>query len=581
MPLMPRLVAPQRLTTLAIACVLSLSASLAHADERAELEQLRATTMSLMQALIDAGLITREKADEIVRQARAKVTQAAESTAPSDSQKDTKEAKDETKPKVVRVPYVPESVKAEMREQIKQEVLAQAHDERWGDPGALPEWLRRVTVEGDLRVRYEHDLFGSSNNPVFNAQGGFQGQAGNVIAWAPDLTNSTHDRDRMTLRARVGIKAALSDDVSAGIRLSTGNGNSPGTGYNPSSESVTQGNYFVKDATYFDQAYLQYNHLGEAMAVAGRFGNPFFGTDLTWPDDLNFDGVALSYKPAFGAGHSAFMTVGAFPLQEFETSRSDKWLYGAQIGTSLNIAPKVQFRLGLAMYDFQGVEGVSDTNPGAASLGYDFRPNLSTEYPATVRQKGNTLIRINNGTGDVVTSNNTQTAAASTWGLASKFRPVDLAAEVSFLQFFPVTVKASFDYINNVGFDEADIHARAGNILDGFTIAKKNRALQAKVNVGYDRIDRAGQWQSFLAYRRFERDAWLDAFTDTTWHLGGTNYQGWSVGAQYGVAPRTSLGLRWTSTRNLSDPTPTPVAPGFSDAVLKIDVLQLELNTRF
>ncbi|TAK89463.1 MAG: outer membrane receptor for ferric coprogen and ferric-rhodotorulic acid, partial [Aquabacterium sp.] len=468
----------------------------------------------------------------------------------------------------VRVPYVPESVKNEMREQIKQEVLAQAHEERWGDPGALPAWMRSISVEGDLRVRYQHDLFDRSNNSEVDAQGGFLGQATNSLAWAPDLSNSTHDRDRMNLRARFGIKSKLNDDFSAGIRLSTGNGDSP------TAVSQTQGNYFNKYSTYFDQAYIKYNHEGETSAVAGRFANPFVGTDLTWPDDINFDGLAVSYKPALGAGHAAFLTMGAFPLQEFETSRADKWLYGAQVGASLNIAPNVQFRAGLSYYDFHGVEGVSDTNIGSSSSSFDIRPNLSTQYPSKVRQKGNTLFRINNNG----VEDNGQN---SIWGLASKFRPVDLSAEVTFLHFFPVTVKASLDFIKNIGFQEDDIHARAGSVLNSYTVAKKTNAVQAKVAVGVDRIDRAGQWQSFLAYRRFERDAWLDAFTDTTWHLGGTNYQGWSIGGQYGIAPRTSLGLRWTSTRNLSDATLYGSAPGYSDAILKIDVLQLELNTRF
>jgi hypothetical protein len=562
---------PARLSHLALACALSVGAVSAHADEKAELEQLRATTMSLMQALIDAGLLSREKADEIVRQAAAKSLAPAPSPAEAATAA-AEPARQEAKPRVVRVPYVPESMKAEMREQIKREVVAQAMEERWADPGALPAWLRGISLEGDLRVRFQHDLFARTNNPPDDVQGGFayQTSSRNPLAWAPDLTNTLNDRDRFTIRGRFGIKAKLSDEFSAGIRLSTGNGTSP------VSVSQTQGNYFNKYATYIDQAYLRFNHEGWLSAVAGRFGNPFFGTDLTWPDDINFDGVALSYRQALGTGHAAFMTVGAFPLQEFETSRTDKWLYGAQLGTSLNVAPTVQFRAGVALYDFHGVEGVSDTNVGANTT---LRPNLLTEYPASVRQKGNTLMIINNGG---TTTLGDDAAKPAMWGLASKFRPLDLSADVTFMQFFPVTVRVSLDYIKNLGFNLNDIYDRAsGSGVVGMPIAKKNTAIQAKVTVGHDRIDRAGQWSSFLTLRRFERDAWLDAFTDTTWHLGGTNYQGWSIGAQYGIAPRTSIGARWTSTRNLSDPTLYGGAPGYSDAALKIDVLQIELNTRF
>ena len=89
------------------------------------------------------------------------------------------------------------------------------------------------------------------------------------------------------------------------------------------------------------------------------------------------------------------------------------------------------------------------------------------------------------------------------------------------------------------------------------------------------------------ALRRFERDAWVDAFTDTTWHLGGTNYKGWQIVGQYAMDNRAVLGLRLTSSRNLDDGARTSnattgaVESSFSNAPLKIDVLQLDLSTRF
>ena len=560
-----------KLLPLLISAALSGLMLPAHADDRSEVEQLRATQQELLKALMDAGLISREKADEILRKGQARA--AAADAAPAAPVAPAPAAAEAPKAKVVRVPYVSEAVKAEMREQIRQDVLAQAHQERWGEPGALPGWLSSLSFEGDLRVRFQRDLFGASNNPPDDAQGGFAYQTsnGNVLAWAPDLTNTQTDRDRMTLRGRFGVRSRLSDEVSAGLRLSTGSASSP------VGASQTLGTNFNKYGTYMDQAYLRYDRHGEVMAVAGRFGNPFYGTDLTWPDDLNFDGVAVSWRPALGAAQSLFMTAGAFPLQEFETSAHDKWLYGAQVGTSLNIAPSVQFRAGLALYDFQRIEGVSDTNAGSTSSSYYLRPNLSTEYPVGVRLKGNTLMRINNGPDDVSGS----TPKASVWGLASKFRPLNFSTDVTFYQFFPTTVRVSLDVIRNLGFDVDDIRRRAGGVLDGYDIAKKTLAVQTKLTVGRDRIEHAGDWQSFLTFRRFERDAWVDAFTDTTWHLGGTNYQGWSIGGQYGVANRTSLGARWTSTRNLHDGTLYGSYPGYSDARLKIDVMQVELNTRF
>ena len=98
-----------------------------------------------------------------------------------------------------------------------------------------------------------------------------------------------------------------------------------------------------------------------------------------------------------------------------------------------------------------------------------------------------------------------------------------------------------------------------------------------------------GAWQAFIAYRHFERDAWIDALTNQEWHLGGTSYQGYSIGGAYAFDRRSTLGLRLTSTRNLDDGArflsipgdPTSVSGNLSSAPLKIDLFQVEANVRF
>ena len=558
---------PHRLGVLALASALAVMNAPAKADERSDLEQLRATTLALMQALIDNGLLSKDKADEIVRQ-----TQRAAPSATT-----TAEASAAEKPKapVIRVPYVSETTKAEMREQIKQEVLAQAHSERWGEPGALPDWLGRITLEGDVRVRWQDELF-DKKNLAPDASNGYASQTsgGANLGWSPDLVNTQNNRDRMTLRARLGLRSDLGDGASAGVRLSTGST----TG--PVSTSQTLGNSFNKYSVVLDRAYVKFAGDAGVQGSAGRFANPFFGSDLTWPDDMNFDGVAVSYKPTLGDRSALFMTAGAFPLREFEISTHDKWLYGAQFGGAFTLAPKTSFRVGLAAYNFQNIQARVETTDAPSGPSANVQPYFTGEYQAGVRQKGNTLVRINNPL---------DTSSPTTWGLASKFTPINLSAELSLLQFNPVNVKLSFDYVKNIGFKLDEIRQRTAlpNNGDGSPIplANQSAAYQTKVTVGVDQIDQVGQWQSFLAFRRLERDAWVDAFTDTTWHLGGTNYQGWSLGGQYGIARRTSLGARWTSTRSLPDPSlyivGSNTSTSLSNTPLKIDVLQIELNSRF
>ena len=62
-------------------------------------------------------------------------------------------------PGTKRVTYVPEIVKRQLREEIKNEVMAKAEKENWASPGKYPEWAQRIRFYGDVRVRYEADFF--------------------------------------------------------------------------------------------------------------------------------------------------------------------------------------------------------------------------------------------------------------------------------------------------------------------------------------------------------------------------------------------------------------------------------------
>jgi Putative porin len=532
----------------------------AAADARAGLEELRATTLALIQALVDQGLLTRERAQALVQQAQRAGTppQANASAAPAAGWGRPAGA-------AVRVPFVPESVRNEIRDQVREEVMASVRSEAGGLSRQAADWLKRITIDGDVRVRGQRDLFDPENIPpeVFRAQT-------ESPAWAPDLTNTRLKRDRQTVRARLGVQAQVSDSVAAGLRLGTGNG--------PVSGSQTLGNDYSRFATTFDRAWLRWSPLSGVSIEGGRMATPFFSTDLIWPEDLSLDGVAVRVEQPIGAGFEAFGTLLASPLEELSTSRDDKWLYAAQLGASWKPSDSFTLRAAVAYYDFREVAGVRETElppvgPLAGTVDY-----FSTQYPATVRQKGNTLINLN-APGSI---------AAPTWGLASQFRPIDMTLGATWWFGGGLQVSGTLDYVKNSAFDLADIQRRAATVAVS-DLADKTTGFQGRVSFGTQRLTEAGDWQVTAAYREFERDAWIDAFTDTTWHLGGTNYKGFQVGGSYAIDKRAVLALRWTSTRNLDDGRrflaipgdPTSLSGNLSSAPLKIDVLQVDATVRF
>ena len=558
----------QRLRRIAGAPLVALAcgvvAAPALADERAELEQLRATTQALIQALVDQGLISGERAQALLRQASARPPVTATAPAAAASGADGRAVATGT----VRVPYIPESVKAQIKEDIRLEVLATARDERWADARQLPAWLKTFNFEGDIRVREETALLASTNTPASLYRSQVESPA-----WSPDLTNTQTNRSRLTLRARFGFTANVSDDLSGGFRLSTGS--------SPTSASQTLGSspgFFNRYAIGLDRAYLRWEPLQDVHVTGGRMAPPFFGSDLLWPDDLSLDGVAVHGARNLGSGLYAFGTVGAFALQELELTSSDKWLFGAQLGVDWALSDRTNLRMAAAVYDFRNIEGVRETNPPPSGALAGTVPYYSSEYRSGARLRGNTLINLNDPAN----------TGAPVWGLASKFRPLNVTAALTMNQFDPVQVGVTLDYVKNSAFDLADIQRRAGSAALA-DLANKTTGVQARFQVGSKVLGERGTWSSFFALRRFDRDAWVDALTDTTWNLGGTSYKGYSLGGSYAFDRRSTIGLRWTSTRNLDDGRrflsnpndPTSVTGNLSSAPLKIDVIQLEVNSRF
>ncbi len=130
--------------------------------------------------------------------------------------------------------------------------------------------------------------------------------------------------------------------------------------------------------------------------------------------------------------------------------------------------------------------------------------------------------------------------------------------------FNPVHVIMTGDYVRNIGFDANDILLRTGN-----TYSKENQGFMAKLAVGMPETVKKNDWQLFAAYKRLAADAVMDAYTDSNFHLGGTDAKGWIAGGSYGLDKNTWLRLRWFSANEISG------------APLAIDVLIIDLNAKF
>jgi len=504
-------------------------------DDRVRVEVLHETTLNLVRLLVEQGVIKQDAADAMLVEAEKRAQRKiARERAAEKARQGEIEAQNRD---VVRVTYVPEHIKREIRDHVRQEVVAQAKQERWGDVNAVPEWLDRLKWEGDIRLRYQGDLFAERNAP----EAVFQN-------FGQSISNTREDRHRERLRLRLGLNANVATGVDAGVRLTTGNT------ADPVSTTQTMGNTGNRYNVVLDRAFLRLKPMDDLTLWGGRIPNPFFSTDLVWDDDLNFEGGAISYAPGDLDPQRAvkpFVTAGVFPLQEIEknagTRVDDKWLFGAQAGVEWVPNTRMRFKMGAAYYQYENVAGIP--NP---ALGNAFNNASAPQF----RQKGNSLFNIDND------GNN----ATNLWALASDYRVGNLTLVADFADFHPVHVIASFDWARNFGFDRGEILTRTGQNLkeevDGY---------QFRLTVGHPRFtyQQDHEWQAFIGYRYLERDAVLDAFTDSDFHLGGTNHKGFMIGGSYALFKNTWLSARWMSSHEISG------------LPLSIDVFQVDLNARF
>ncbi len=491
----------------------------------------------------------------------------------------------------VRVTYIPEIVKAQMREQIKQDVMAEARKENWAAPKTIPGWVPRFRLTGDVRVRGEGLYYPSGNDntgafPNFNAinTGSPFDVSGTVFSPQLDVDQN---RQRIRLRVRLGVEVELGSGFTAGMRLATGENNSPvTTNQSLGLANQAQGGNFSKYAIWLDRGFLKYELGGETnnnlAILAGRFENPFFSTDIIYDEDLGFDGVALQGKYQIAKGFTPFIAGGAFPVfntdlnfasnQPSKFKSDDKWLYGVQGGADWKITKDLSLKMGVAYYHFDNVAG---------KLSSPFTPLTTQDAGDTdntrpsFAQKGNTYRPLRNIVPNA--SNNFGTTNQFQYfGLASSFHDLALTGKLTYNHFDPLQIVASGEYVKNLAFNASAIDAiavnnRGPNKSGGAagTFDGGDTAWIVGLKIGHASLEKLWDWSAGINYRHVESDAVIDGFNDSDFGVGGTNLKGYSFGGQLALSSRVWLGVRWLSAEQIAG------------APFKNDTLQIDVNGKF
>jgi hypothetical protein len=359
-------------------------------------------------------------------------------------------------------------------------------------------WVDTLSFKGDLRYRFE----------TIDDQS------------KKDANGDEYTRYRNRIRARLGADAKLSDQMKAGLELSTG-------GADPVSGNQTLGGGFDKEEFRLNQAWADYSFFGESVnelhGIVGKMKTPF----LTTPDDLVLDAdtnpEGLAAKGQYSVGMATLYANGGYFWVEERADTSDLMLYSGQAAAKLQFVPEVALTLGATYYGFQDMAG----------------------YDVVDWEKKNNAY--GNSTKDGTVAGTTTNKA---WKL--EYTPMLYFAQLDLWMFGkPLAVYAQ--QLTNLDADDFEQGQQYGVSL--------GKAKNLKT------------WELGYGYAKLEKDATAGFLTDSDRWGGGTDGQGHKVYGKYQLLKNAQLGATYffANEKKISDAAKTT----------DYDRLQVDLSVNF
>ncbi|MDA2912573.1 putative porin [Acidobacteriia bacterium AH_259_A11_L15] len=296
--------------------------------------------------------------------------------------------------------------------------------------------LRRLgsfSFSGDLRVRYE-----------------------------PFFQDGRPQRHRERARLRFQARARISDELSGGLRLATGNLDDPIT----SNQTLT--GFFARKTFNLERFWLTYEpkQAPWLSVTAGKFAYPWYRTELTFDNDLNPEGFSETLSFDFSDSPLTNLTVVGFQLPFNElSSAGDSFIWGGQVQSHWRLSDRA--RLGLY------ATGMNFRNVGAIARAIDtgsLKPSLPLTNSARTDAGGNIL------------------------GFAERFAYLDLIGELRYRLAPRWPLRVTLDFVNNVRASSSERSGYWAEVAVGQTAEK-------------------GDWLFGYTLMRVERDAVIGAYS--------------------------------------------------------------------
>ena len=169
------------------------------------------------------------------------------------------------------------------------------------------------------------------------------------------------DQNLQNYRLRFNADVQISDDLSGGFTLASGNIN------DPTSTNQTLTGFYARKPIALDRVFIQYHPTSfkPLGLVAGKFSYPWYNTELTWDKDLNPEGFGQSLnfdlkstpvfkRIAFVGFELPFSQVAGTSLQN--KSLLQTAVYGGQFQTEWQLANWLELTAYTGYYNFHNAD---------------------------------------------------------------------------------------------------------------------------------------------------------------------------------------------------------------------------------
>jgi hypothetical protein len=235
---------------------------------------------------------------------------------------------------------------AVQQEEIRKAVKAETAQavKSWNE--WLPEWVRKINISGDLRLRYERIW----DRAMLNQ----------------DETPAKQDpRDRGRIRVRLLLEAPITEEIDTHVMVTT----NMSTHQEATTSNATFGEDFNDKGIYLARAYAEYRpHWLKGLTLgAGKFKMNFYHTDITWDSDVNPEGVYESYRYSGSETFQPFIYLSQMVVNE-NSRTPDAMLYLSQAGFEWKIGP-LKWILAGSYYSWSNLAGTKWTGTGEYNSG--------------------------------------------------------------------------------------------------------------------------------------------------------------------------------------------------------------------